>query len=220
MRRTIGKIHFTLVELLVVIAIIAILSALLLPGLYKAKDCAKRIQEASMLRQFGTAETMYLGDTDGRLIPYINYITGNFWTDYVGLYLQAHKLSLDSSIGGGAWRKKYICYDDKSSNAVNGWWPSFYWHIPRLSASGVFSCGADYDKCFNIVTNAWPMEATLNGRDWARLTKIKSPSTQILCRCPQMSLPDKKSHSNQRANLFFDGHVKRIRQPSNTTLGE
>lgn len=72
-----GRQGFTLIELLVVIAIIAILAALLLPALTRARAQAIKANCASNLRQLGIGMTIYANDSSDFVLPCRGPVTFN-----------------------------------------------------------------------------------------------------------------------------------------------
>ena len=68
-RLTNAESAFTLIELLVVIAIIAILAAMLLPVLGRAKESGRRISCLNNLKQLSLAAQIYVGDNQGAYPP-------------------------------------------------------------------------------------------------------------------------------------------------------
>ena len=90
--RTVSLRGFTLIELLVVIAIIAILAALLLPALAKAKAKANTISCATNMKNWGYATIMYQGEFNDRFPLF-----GESSTDYTKPFwfeILAHPLRL------------------------------------------------------------------------------------------------------------------------------
>src|SRR5688572_20699147 len=64
---SVGQAGFTLVELLVVIGIIAVLIAILLPALNRAREAGRRVKCLSNMRQLSQAVLMFTAENKGKM---------------------------------------------------------------------------------------------------------------------------------------------------------
>ena len=132
---------FTLVELLVVIGIIAILIAILLPTLNRARESAKRTQCLSNLRQLHTALVLY-AQTNKDAVPL------GYWRN-------------EKQYNYALWQK-----GDKAPIMLG-----LLYRTNLLKQPRAFYCPSQNDPFFqfDVPQNVWPPEKAQTGADHCRL---------------------------------------------------
>jgi len=219
---------FTLVELLVVIAIIAILAALLLPALSRAKMSGQNIVCKNNLHQMGLALQMYANDTGA--FPYtVDANVSNTW--YMTIAPNYSQKLMTCPSFNGEWQMKNAIYW-YSGNAYL-WGPSSPDQIAGVSYGyNGFGVGSAKFPSVSMLGLGYQVNAGQTNKPAVQINTIVSPADMIAMAdsLPQPGFPNIYSFllsiggapSNDRHNggsnvSFVDGHVVNIH---NTNLVE
>ena len=207
---------FTLIELLVVIAIIAILAAMLLPVLNKARDRARGVTCTNNLKQLYTFFAMYAGDFKGTM-PYGNYYNSSAGLSWQEWFWHAgySNIPIDDISGRQnifgcpvSWRTKSaeVIGKDRSYGRLK--WYAASWPSPVLDV-------ANDSKAVVYVVNKMKSAAPLLFDSVARPANVNW-GTQITKLSPQDSGTNAAvgnvaaKHSNRISLLTFAGSAQLI----------
>ncbi|MFZ2654501.1 MAG: prepilin-type N-terminal cleavage/methylation domain-containing protein [Victivallales bacterium] len=205
-RHSASGILFTLVELLVVIAIISILASLLLPALKAAKESATAISCKSSLKQLGTANMMYIDDSNG----YIAAGDSGAWAVLIRPYVRLPD-SIYWSANDGS---KYFCCLKRPKGNFYGNCPSYYGNVYTIPNGGIHYTTYPSIKSWTspsgkvCLGDASDCSLSFNRNNWgANIYYIRSEEPESSA-AYQVSGGNIQLRHNSRANfVFFDGHA-------------